>query len=216
MSSSNSKTTAAHFDEAAKTWAQEPRRVLLGQRMAEVIAESVPLNEDMRVLDFGCGVGLVSVPLAPRVGAITAADNSSGMLAALDERLRETGITNVMPLALPASADALGKGAFDLVFTCMVLHHVENVDAQLRQFALWCAPGGYLIITDLEQEDGSFHEGHQGFVHHGFDPHDLAKRLTALGFRILESRTVHTMKRDRGEEKDKEYPLFLLVAQRDA
>jgi len=210
--SSSSESNVAHFDEAAKTWAEEPRRIALGEAMAGVIAEAIPLTSDTRALDFGCGVGLVCVPLAPKVGSITAADTSLGMLAALEARVRELGITNIMPRTLPT--DALEDGAFDFVYTCMVLHHVADVEAQLQQFAAWCAPGGWLLISDLETEDGTFHGADAGPVHHGFDPRELAKQLEGLGFTIGEAQTIHTLKRDRGEGKDKEYPLFMLTARK--
>ncbi len=214
MSNSN-KPTTAHFDAEARTWADKPRRVLLGRTLAEAIAEDLPLNTGMGALDFGCGVGLVSLPLAPELGHITAADTSPGMLAVLEERLREAGIRNIEPRALSDDADDFGEAAFDLIFTCMVLHHVVDVDAQLKQFARWCAPGGWLVIADLELEDGTFHEGDQGPVHPGFDPQDLGKGLTGLGFTVCRTRTVHTLKRDRAGIKDKEYPLFLLTARRN-
>jgi len=206
----------AHFDEAAKTWADLPRRVVLGEKMAEAIGEAVPLHPGMRALDFGCGVGLVSLPLAPRVDAIVGADTSPGMLEKLRERLCEGGVQNVSPVLLPGEAAALEEQPFDLVFTSMTLHHVPDVDGQLADFARWCAPGGWLAIADLEPEDGTFHEAHQGLIHTGFDPADLAARLETLGFTACQWRTAHVLKRDRVGVKDKEYPMFLLTARRRA
>lgn len=50
-------------------------------------------------------------------------------------------------------------------------------------------PGGYLCIADLEEEDGSFHEGKET-VHNGLDPSFLARILSEKGFSVKTGSTL--------------------------
>jgi len=60
-------------------------------------------------------------------------------------------------------------GLFDLIFSAMALHHVQNTDALLDRFASLTAPGGWIALADLDTEDGTFHSGDSGPVHPGFN-----------------------------------------------
>jgi len=43
----------------------------------------------MKVLDFGCGTGLLSFFLQPYVGEITGIDTSKGMIEVFDKKIKE-------------------------------------------------------------------------------------------------------------------------------
>ena len=74
------------FDMAALTWDEKPVRVNIAKNIAEKIKELVPLNQNMKVLDFGCGTGLLSFFLQPYVGEITGIDTSKGMIEVFDKK----------------------------------------------------------------------------------------------------------------------------------
>jgi len=74
------------FDKEATQWDENPARVRLASDVCAAISKSVPLNTSMRVMDFGCGTGLVTLGLAPLVGVMTGVDNSQGMLVSSDQR----------------------------------------------------------------------------------------------------------------------------------
>ena len=93
------------FDQAAGTWDLTDRRVALAHGVTEAIKGAVALTGDLSVLDFGCGTGLVTLALAPLVGAITGADTSSGMLATLADKARAQAETDSwMPWVWGAAA----------------------------------------------------------------------------------------------------------------
>src|SRR5690349_18237657 len=80
-----------------------------------------PLNEDS-ALDYGCGVGRVTIPLAQRFKGVTGIDVSNEMLAEATSNLTKADTHNV---TLKSSGDALladGK-QFDLVHCYNVLQH---------------------------------------------------------------------------------------------
>lgn len=63
------------FDKAAATWDEDPRRVKLAEDVAAAILREAVLSKDMDALDFGCGIGLVTLKLQPYVRSITGADS---------------------------------------------------------------------------------------------------------------------------------------------
>ena len=201
------------FDKAAATWDEKPQRRLLAEAVAVGIAESIRLNSELQVLEYGCGTGLCGLQLAPGVGRLTAVDTSAGMLEELHKKCRELGLGNVRPVLIAPDSWPLPAAAYDLVFSSMVLHHVAATLVLLQNFQRTLKPGGFLALADLQQEDGTFHDDATGVAHHGFDPQALISTLEQLGFISLQSRTVHTiLKQQHGEEHS--YPVFLITGQK--
>lgn len=207
--------STSRFDEAAQTWDDNPGRVELAAVVAAAIAEAVPLRPEMRIMDFGCGTGLISRALAPKVASVAAADTSAQMLAVLEIKARAADLAGIRPCLLGADYRSHAGSSYDAIVTSMVLHHVEDIPNLVRHLAQWCRPGGWVALADLEPEDGTFHRHTRGVVHQGIDPARLATQLESVGFMTKSVRTVHTIRRPPTEgDEPRDYPVFLLVAQR--
>src|SRR5512139_3947585 len=206
------KLDAAHFDSKARQWDENPVFQERGRKIAEAIRKAVPLRRDMSALDYGCGTGLLSFPLKDELGAILAADSSSGMLDVLAGKIAAQGVTNMTPLQLDLLNGPPPAQRFDLIVTSMTLHHVPDTDHILAVFRDLLNPGGYLCIVDLDLEDGSFH-GIEVDVHHGFDRADLARRAEQAGFADVRFQTVFSIAKER-ESGTRDYPVFLMTARR--
>ena len=173
-----------HFDQAAATWDLADRRVALAHAVAQAIAARVPLTKMQSVLDFGCGTGLVTLELGPRVGSITGADTSPIMLKTLAGKAKTLGIP-VKTLELDSTgSDDLG-GPYDLIVSSMTLHHVADVPALFRQFARHLRPAGQVALADLDEEDGSFHEAAVSIHHRGFPRERIQAWLLDAGFQEI-------------------------------
>ena len=59
----------SYFDQAAATWDEKPTRKELMRAVVDAIVHQVHLTPQMRVLDYGCGTGLVSILLAALLAA---------------------------------------------------------------------------------------------------------------------------------------------------
>jgi len=197
-----------HFDRAAATWDLTDRRVVLAHAVAQAIAARVPLARTQSVLDFGCGTGLVTFELGPRVGSITGADTSPGMLQTLAEKSKALEIP-VQLLALDSSGTGDLGGPYDLIVSSMTLHHVADVPALFRQFARHLRPGGRVALADLDEEDGSFHEPTVSIHHRGFPRDRIQSWLGEAGFQEIRLETAAVTRK-----QAKDYPVFLATARR--
>jgi len=199
------------FDKAASSWDEDPERVEMAKHFATAIEDIVPLDLNMQVMDFGCGTGNVAIRLAPLVGEITAVDSSSGMINVLEKKLAESSTKNIKPLLTELDEDSFRDTSFDLIYTCLTFHHIDDIERVLHLFYKMLSPSGYLVLIDLEKEDGSFHDDNTGVVHFGFDPELLSRTLEDIGLTDIYSRTAYTRVKTLPSGISREYPIFLIT-----
>lgn len=203
--------TTERFDKAAATWDNKPRRVQLAEKISTAIITRLPLSKSMSGMEFGCGTGLVSLALAPKLKTLAALDTSQGMLEVLQEKIDEQQLTNMHCLNADIFEESY-KEQYDLIFCSMTLHHLKDTDAVLKRFSELLNPGGYLALADLVTEDGSFHDpAIKDIYHKGFDIEKLEKTLTELSMSNIHTDIAHTITK---ETTQKEYPIFLLTGQK--
>jgi 2-polyprenyl-3-methyl-5-hydroxy-6-metoxy-1,4-benzoquinol methylase len=198
----------SEFDARAGTWDQDPAKVARALTVGRAIAEALPMA-GLRVLEYGCGTGLLGFALQPEAAWVTLADTSEGMLAVLRAKIAVAGPANMTPLRLDLLAEAESEARYDLVCSLMTLHHIPDTQGILNRFCEVLAPGGWVALADLDAEDGSFH-GPEAEVHRGFDREAFRAQLTQAGFRDIHLETVCEVEKDR-----RRYPVFLAVARRD-
>ena len=198
----------SEFDARAGTWDQDPAKVARAQTVGDAIAKAVPLA-GLRVLEYGCGTGLLGFALQPQVAWVTLADTSEGMLAVLRAKIAAAGALNMTPVRLDLLVEPVPEARYDLVCSLMTLHHVPDTQGILGRFREVLAPGGWVALADLEAEDGSFH-GPEADVHRGFHREALRAQLTQAGFHDIHLETVCEVEKD-----SRLYPVFLAVARRD-
>lgn len=201
-----------NFDERARGWDSDPKKVERALAVADAIRKAIPLSGDMKALEYGCGTGLLSFALQPYLGQITLADTSQGMLDVLREKIARSGATTMHPIRLDLLSDPLPAERFDLTYSLMVLHHIDDVKTVLSRFHNLLIPGGTLLVADLDKEDGSFHTDGSTDVHHGFDHDELRKMVEEAGFRNVTFSTACEIRKQIGNE-EKTFPVFLMTAQ---
>jgi len=183
------------FDKEALSWDDLPRRVELAKAVVREVKDK--LKKDDKVLDFGCGTGLVGLNLAPFVKEVVGIDTSLKMVERFNEKAK---LLNLNAKAFKKDIFEVDE-VFDVAVSSMTIHHIKDLNAlsmKLQNIA------NKIFIADLCKEDGTFHDhGNEGVEHFGF----LKKELFEI-FRDfdLEYRVIHTIKK--GENR--EYPVFLL------
>lgn len=109
-----------------------------------------------RALDFGCGVGRLSLALAAHFDEVLGIDVAPAMLAEAGTNAKRAGIDNLR-LALSDDALTQAAGSFDLVMSAMVLQHIPArrglpiIKAMLDRLA----PGGIAALQICLMRQGS-------------------------------------------------------------
>ncbi len=157
----------SEFDAKARDWDKNQRYIDRSEAVAKALLQVIPVHKQMKALEYGSGTALLSFALKDKFAEITLMDNSREMTAVTEEKIASQGIHNMKPLFFDLeNKDYPGK--FDIIYSQMVMHHVQDVEVMLAKFHSLLNPGGYIAIADLYSEDGSFHgEGFHG--HLGFD-----------------------------------------------
>jgi len=202
--------TTSDFDARAATWDDDPTKVARARAIADAIAREVPLAAAMNALEYGAGTGLLGFMLRERIGELTLADISDGMLQVARRKVAASGDARVRVVKLDLATDPLPAERYDLVFSAMTLHHVPDTSGILKRFREILRPSGVLCIADLDSEDGSFHGA--GFDGHlGFDRDALGAQARGAGFSSVRFSTAYEM-RKAVAGGTRAFPIFLMVA----
>lgn len=140
-----------YFDQSAANWDSEPRRIELMKAIGKAILRDAKPTKAMDVLDYGCGTGLVGLFLLPHVRSATGADSSAGMLDVLRTKIREGGINGMTTIQLDLERQPVPLERFHVIVSCMVLHHVADLEQVLSAFYKMLLPGGVLCVADLDR-----------------------------------------------------------------
>lgn len=202
-----------NFDERAKDWDSDPKKVDRAQKVAQAIRTAVDFHPGMTALEYGCGTGLLSFFLQDDFASITLADTSQGMLDVLSDKIKAAKTVHMHPVRLDLAVDPLPAQKFDVTYSLMVLHHIPDTDVILHKFHEILKPDGWLVVADLDQEDGSFHTDGSTDVHLGFGRDELQKRVEAIGFTEVHFSTAYEIHKMVDEEQ-KTFPVFLMTARK--
>ncbi len=113
-------------------------------------AKSARPLEGLRVLDIGCGGGLLSEPVA-RMGAdVLGADASEKNIGIAKTHAAQTGVP-VDYRAVTAEALAEAGESFDIVLNMEVVEHVADVDFFMRTCASMVRPGGLMFVATINR-----------------------------------------------------------------
>jgi 2-polyprenyl-3-methyl-5-hydroxy-6-metoxy-1,4-benzoquinol methylase len=204
----------SEFDLKAAGWDQNKMHWERSEAIADEIKRQVPLNREMSALEYGAGTGMASFLLKDELKNIILMDNSTEMVKVMKEKIRKSKVSNMKALNFDLEKNDYRKEKFDLIFTQMVLHHVDDVGKIINRFSKLLKPRGYLVIADLYSEDGSFHgEGFEG--HKGFDIEELSELVRHNGFIAVSHKQCFVIDRMISDTESREFPVFLLKAIRN-
>jgi len=151
---------ASEVDDWSDYWErlndEQPIFLIEAQDYVSRLRSAIDLNQNSRVLDFGCGFGNISASLAPYVGRVAVWDSASNMRHCAYERL--SAVDNVEFLDISHAEHDAAAGQFDYILVNSVVQYMS--DEQLREWLKrWKAmlnPDGKLIISDIIMPQYSF------------------------------------------------------------
>jgi 2-polyprenyl-6-hydroxyphenyl methylase/3-demethylubiquinone-9 3-methyltransferase len=111
--------------------------------------------DGLRILDIGCGAGLVSEPLCRMGAAVTGVDPSPEIIAAARLHAEEGGLA-IDYRATTAEALAAAGERFDVVLMLEVVEHVADVPAFVSTVGALARPGGLVVASTINRTLKSF------------------------------------------------------------
>jgi SAM-dependent methyltransferase len=109
--------------------------------LAPAFADLAGVHDGVRVLDVGCGTGMLTAELVRRVGAacVAASDPSASFVAAMRERFPDVDVREAGAESLP-----FDDGSFDAVLAQLVVHFLPDPVAGIREMRRVTREGGVL------------------------------------------------------------------------
>ena len=159
MSGNADQAELARFDAlAARFWDSRgdfrPLHLLNPVRLQFITSRSAVAG--CRVLDVGCGGGLLSEALARAGAEVTAIDLAPGMIEVARLHAAESALTIDYRVAAAEELAQQCAGHFHVI-TCMeMLEHVPDPGAMMTTLARLLAPGGALFVSTLNRNLKSF------------------------------------------------------------
>ena len=131
-----------------------PLHLLNPLRTQFIAQRTAPL--DGRVLDVGCGGGLLAEALSRAGARVTAIDLAPGMIEVARLHAAESALAVDYRVAAAEEVAAAEPAAFDVV-TCMeMLEHVPRPAAMTATLARALRPGGALFVSTINRNLRSF------------------------------------------------------------
>ena len=109
----------------------------------------------LRILDIGCGGGVLSEPLARLGAAMVGADPVEENIAAAAHHAAQAGLT-IDYRSTTAEALAEAGERFDVVLAMEVIEHVADVDLFIEAAADLVKPDGLMFVATLNRTMKSF------------------------------------------------------------
>ena len=111
------------------------------------------LSPHQRVLEIGCGTGIISLGIAPFVESVVATDISPQMIVVAESKAQGLSISNVDFCVYDGYALPYDDETFDVVLLFNVLHCVKEPTALLCEAHRLLKPSGHLAsATDCYAE----------------------------------------------------------------
>lgn len=170
-----------HFNHKAESF-DSSKNIFIADLIRQEVEKQIVDFSDKRILDFGGGTGLVTLPLAAQSKSVMLVDISDKMLDQARLKVEKQSIDNVYLLQQDLLTNPLNQ-LFDIIVVSRVLHHMPNVEKTLAMFRNHLADDGQLFIADFVKTDTN---------HHGFHLADLEGKLSQSGFSSVQSQIIYS------------------------
>lgn len=114
----------------------------------ELLRDALRLDGKERLLDAGCGPGLLLRYFAPLVAELVGLDATPAMLEQARALLAEAQIHNVTTTLGDMERLPFPDAAFDAVITRYTFHHLLHPERALAELVRVCKPGGRVVVCD--------------------------------------------------------------------
>ncbi len=111
------------------------------------ISQFFKINSDLKILDVGCGGGLIAEPFAKMGASVTAIDASEKNIAVAKIHAEKSDLKIDYRVS---SAEELDE-KFDVVFALEIIEHVADVEKFISSCAKLVKPNGLLFVATMNR-----------------------------------------------------------------
>jgi ubiquinone/menaquinone biosynthesis C-methylase UbiE len=125
-------------------------------RNTQQLLDRVPVKPGMKVVDYGCGIGSYSIPLAEMVGPegrIFAVDIQPLAIEAVEKKASKRGLTNVEAILVDSYDTGIEESSIDLVLIIDTIHRIEDCDAMFQEMHRILRQDATLFLDKGHMED---------------------------------------------------------------
>lgn len=181
-------------DPAAERLFYTPEAQETARLVSAAMLKAVPFDKQKTVvMDFACGVGLISQQLAPKAKSIIGVDISQRMVDIYNDRAKEQNLfpderKAVRVDRLVENETQLEGISFDVIVCASSYHHFPSIVDVTRVLVSYLKPGGSLLVADMAKSEYPMLQAHHPVPHKsGFDAEDMravfeAARLHSFSF----------------------------------
>jgi ubiquinone/menaquinone biosynthesis C-methylase UbiE len=111
--------------------------------------KKIPLREGMKVVDYGCGPGRYSLPIAEFIGPkgrVFAVDIQPLAIETVKEKVIRGGLTNVEAILVDSYGTGIQDSSIDLVLLIDTFHQIGDRDSLLGEIHRILKPDGLLFM----------------------------------------------------------------------
>ncbi len=144
-------------------WSNEYDRTLgsisFHRDLLDLIVKNSGVKPGYKILDIGCGTGLLSLKLLQKSDCFIAGiDYSKEMAQIFKDKIRKLGLNGRVSVTL-MDADSLKfkENTFDMAVSSVVLHHLKDKLPALKKVYRAIKPGGRLIIGEIDMDSTGSH-----------------------------------------------------------
>ncbi len=107
------------------------------------------LNEDMDVVEFGCGTGSTAVIHAPKVKTFHGIDVSEKMVEIARAKAAEAGLSNLSFTVGTLEEAGIADASCGAVLGLNILHLVPDLEGTVKRVARILEPGGHFVSSTI-------------------------------------------------------------------
>lgn len=181
------------WDDYADGWDENQDVVVYAEKAFSALTEQVDIN-NLSILDFGCGTGLLTAKMAQNAKSVHAIDTSNKMIEVLNNK----AIDNISTQVVEVSESWLKENnhlldTFDLITASSVFAFVDDYHQTLLLLKQLLKPDGKIVQWDWQksQQEPEF----------GFNQQDIKDGFTQANIELLTISNPFSLKSKQGDAK---------------
>ena len=147
-------TTKKWFGNWANEYDQTLGKLKRHHKLLDLVVESSRVQKDDKVLDVGCGTGLLSLKYLKKTNCfIFGIDSSAEMLSIFKKKIKKLGLGKKITCKLEdVESLNFNNHIFDIIASTVALHHVKNKYSMIKKIHKLLKTGGKFVLGDIDMD----------------------------------------------------------------